>query len=238
MKDLHCHLLYDIDDGPKSIEESKKMLKKFYLENITDVIVTPHYISNSSYNLNNYEKIVRINELNEYIKQEDLRINLYIGNEIYLDEFVIKNILDGNIATINNSKYILVEFPMEDEYIGVEEVLENLIKRGLRPIIAHPERYTVYYEDFAFFEKLLNIGCLLQGNLGSLVGIYGKYSENMIIELLKRDMIQFMSTDAHHSNSRVITQMPEIREKLFKLVGQERFKKITETNFDIVINNY
>ena len=53
MKDLHCHLLFDIDDGPKNIEESKRMLKKFYFENITDVVVTPHYISNSSYNLNN-----------------------------------------------------------------------------------------------------------------------------------------------------------------------------------------
>lgn len=238
MKDLHCHLLYDIDDGPKDILESKKMLKRFYYENVTDIVLTPHYISNTRYNLNNNQKILRLKELMDYIEEEKLGINLYLGNEVYLDEEIYPNIKKGEISTINNSKYILIEFPMHEEYLGVEEELKKLIDLGYIPIIAHPERYTFYYENFSFFENLLQLGCLFQGNLGSLIGIYGQRSEKMIVELLKRDMIQFMATDAHRSDARVLENMKKVREILFKLVGEERFIKLTETNFTVVINNY
>lgn len=238
MKDLHCHLLYDIDDGPKDILESKRMLKRFYYENITDIVLTPHYISNTRYNLNNNQKILRLKELMDYIEEEKLGINLYLGNEVYLDEEIYPNIKKGEISTINNSKYILIEFPMHDEYLGVEEELKKLIELGYIPIIAHPERYTFYYENFSFFENLLQLGCLFQGNLGSLIGIYGQRSEKMITELLKRDMIQFMATDAHRSDARVLENMKKVREILFRLVGEERFIKLTETNFTVVINNY
>lgn len=236
MTDMHCHLLYDIDDGAPTIEESKKMLQKFYFENINDIVVTPHYIANSSYNLNNQEKIKRITELEKYIKDENLGINLYIGNEIYITENILEEIKNDNIATINNGKFLLIEFPMDDEFFGLEEVLERLISCGAVPIIAHPERYTLYYNDFSFFENLISMGCILQGNLGSLIGVYGEKSQKMLIEMLRRDMIQIMCTDAHRSNSRVLEKMGEIKEILFKLVGQQRFIELTETNMKYILN--
>ena len=82
MKDLHSHLLFGIDDGSKSLDESICLLKKMQEQNITDLICTPHYIENSKYVCNNKDKLKKIKKLKEKIRKENININLYLGNEL------------------------------------------------------------------------------------------------------------------------------------------------------------
>lgn len=235
MKDLHSHILYDIDDGSRNLKESLEILKKASINGITDIILTPHYIKDSKYNANNKEKEKKLKNLQEELKKNNIKINLYLGNEVYIDED-INNLLKKDISTINNSKYILIELPLNSKCLILDEVLYGLVKENLIPIIAHPERYKAYYKNYDFFDNLIKKGCLFQSNIGSLYGDYGRKSKKMLKELLKRNMIHFMGSDIHNQNSKIYEK--NIEKDLLKIVkDKNKVDDLLINNTDKVINN-
>lgn len=226
MKDLHNHLLYGIDDGSKSIEESIIVLKGMEKEGVTDIVLTPHYIIGTKYNCNNEKKKELLKTLTEHTT-----INLYLGNEIFLDNGISEYILNGEIMPINNSRYILVEFPLNRNLEYGIEMCDNLIKKGYTPIIAHPERY--HYFDIKDLEYLVNSGCLLQGNITSLIDKYGKEARLNLELFIKKHMIHFLGTDTH-------SKCPNLSlcyEKLRGLTDDYMYHDLLENNFDKVVNN-
>lgn len=234
MKDIHSHILYGIDDGAKTLEESIEILKKANTRGVTDIILTPHYVADSIYTSSIKENKIILKKLKQELKKEQININLYLGNEVYVDESLSSSL--SNISTLNNSRYILIEFPMNNKCLNLEEVLYQLKKEKLIPIIAHPERYSYYYKDYLFFEKLIKQGCLLQGNIGSLYGDYGKKSQKMIKALLKRGMIQFIGSDIHHKSSDIYDR--KIEKDLLKIIkNQAVVEDLLVNNTDKVINN-
>lgn len=235
MKDLHSHIIYDIDDGSKNLNESLEILKQASLNGVTDIVLTPHYIKDSKYNANNLEKNKKLNILQEELKKNNININLYLGNEVYIDED-IKHLLKKDISTINNSRYILIELPLNSKSLILDEVLYGLVKEKLIPIIAHPERYKAYYKNYDFFDNLIKKGCLFQANIGSLYGDYGRKSKKMLKQLLKRNMIHFMGSDIHSSNSNIYKK--NIEKDLLKIVkDKDIVEDILTNNTDKVINN-
>ncbi len=235
MIDIHSHILYGIDDGSKTLEESIAILKKASENNVTDIILTPHYIKDSRYNVDNKEKQKLLEELQKEVKRNNLNINLYLGNEVYIDEDLIP-LLKKDIATLNNGKYILIELPLSKKYDILEEVIKELIAIDLTPIIAHPERYLTYYKEYEFFKSLINMGCLFQSNIGSLYGQYGRKSKKMIKQLLKKNMIHFISSDIHHTHSDVYEK--NIHNDLLKIVKNEQIvEDLLTNNAKKVINN-
>ena len=235
MIDLHSHILNGIDDGSRTLEESIEILKEEVEFGVTDVVFTPHYIRDSKYNANNKTKEKLLNKLKAEIKKENININLYLGNEAYIDEGIPK-LLTTDIKTMNNSKYILVELPLRHEYSMLDEVINELIINDLTPIIAHPERYSCYQGNYKFFADLIAMGCILQGNIGSLAGIYGKNDKKMLKNLLKRGMIAVIGTDVHHSDSSILKI--NVEKCLKKIVKDE--KKVADLlykNAEKVINN-
>lgn len=234
MKDIHTHILPNVDDGSKSIEESLEILRQAYLNGITDIVLTPHYIKDSKYNTNNKEKKKIFQELKKWLEISCININIYLGNEVYITEDPIS--LSKEISTINNSRYILIEFPLNTKYPLIEEFIFKLKKKKLIPIIAHPERYLEYYKDYKFFENLINSGCLLQGNIGSLYGRYGRKSKKMLIYMLKNNMIHFLASDIHNAKDKI--HKKNIQRDLLKIVkNKEEVEKILNTNIDKVLND-
>lgn len=234
MKDIHTHILHGIDDGATSLEESIKLLKEASKNNITDIVLTPHYIKNSKYNANNIQKKQLLIELKQEAKKQNININLYLGNEVYIDENLIS--LYKEISTINNSRYILIELSLNSKYCFIEKVIDELISNNLIPIIAHPERYTMYYKDYHFFETLIKKGCLFQGNMGSLYGIYGHKSKKMLKEMLKKNLIHFIASDIHKPNSKIYKK--SITKKLLKIIkDQNKVNDLIINNPTKVINN-
>ena len=228
MIDIHSHILYGIDDGAKTVEESLNILKKAYSSGLTDIVLTPHFIINSKYNCNNKDKLVLLNKLRDELRKNNIDINLYLGNEVYIDEG-ISNLVYNDIALINGSKYMLIELPMNRKSTIINDVLYELSKKNIIPVIAHPERYTAYYKDYEFFYDLIEKGCLLQGNIGSLYGMYGIKAKRMIKGLLKRRMITVMGSDIHHDTSDIYSK--NIEKDLLK------FLKDSDYVNDILINN-
>lgn len=235
MIDFHSHILNGIDDGSKTLEESIKILKEEVEFGVTDVVLTPHYIKDSKYNANNKKKEELFKKLKREVKKEKININLYLGNEIYIDEGIPK-LLSNKIKTINNTKYVLVELPLNHECLMLDEVLNELTCNNLKPIIAHPERYTCYQGNYAFFANLIENGCILQGNIGSLDGKYGKNAKKMLKNLLKRDMITVIGTDVHHSDSSILKI--NVEKCLNKIVkNKEKVANLMFNNAEKILNS-
>lgn len=236
MRDLHSHYLPGVDDGSKSIDATKKMLENAALNGITDIIFTPHYIldsrfmSSKSTNEKIIEPIIRF-------AKEEYNINVFLGNEVYCNTEIWNLYKKGEITTLNGSRYMLIEIPMYSKINNVKSIFFELISNGIVPILAHPERYTAYYNDIDFFLDLRNMGVLMQMNASSVVGDYGRKAKKMVTKLLKANLISFVGTDIHSEYEEKNNLIPKIEKKLKKIVGEDKFIEITINNFARVIRN-
>ncbi len=232
MRDIHSHILYGIDDGARTLSESIKILDNLYRKGVTDIILTPHYIKSSKYNVNNREKF----DLFLKLKTAYKKINLYLGNEVYVDEDLVDLLKKGEVATLNNSNYLLMELPMNSKIKDLDSIIYDLMRNGIIPIIAHPERYTYVQEDISYIDSLIDMGVLFQGNYESLFGKYGKKSEKTLKKLLKKNYISFLGSDVHRENH--IDHTEEVYSKLYKIYkDRKKVKDLIDTNILKVINN-
>ena len=235
MKDLHCHLMYGIDDGSKTEEESISLLKEMEKEGITECILTPHYIEESEYTCNNKEKEKLLKKLQDKVKEENINIKLYLGNEVFITTNFLQLIKKGEIRTLNNSKYLLFEFPMRQIYNNTGFIINELVSNGYIPVLAHPERYYAFQKHPNLLEEYLRTGLLLQGNFTSLFGKYGKTAEKTLKLFLKRKCITFLGSDTHHD---VNFNSKKLEKKLLKITKDKEYvKALMGENFDKVINN-
>lgn len=233
MIDLHSHIIYDIDDGSKSIEESIEMLKELSISGVSDIFLTPHYILDSKMQNTKKEKIEKFNIILEEIKKNNIDINIYLGNEIYIDSEIIKKI-NKEALTLNNSKYILLEFPMSGEFNNSYGIISGLIKKGYKVVLAHPERYETVKKDIHVLDEYKEIGVLFQCNTGSLFGEYGKDSKKTLIKLLKNNYIDLIGSDIHHKTFN-FDSIKNIEKKLSKYVDNETLENILYNNAKQII---
>ena len=235
MTDVHSHILFGIDDGSRTISESIELLKKLKSVGFNNVILTPHFILDSTYN-SNYESNIKIyNELKERLIDENIDINIYLGNEIFIDKNV-PTLLEKNIITsLNGTKYVLVEFPMHNKLLNLEDMLYEIRSRGYEVVIAHPERYDAFKEDYSIVDTLREDGFLFQSNYSSILGYYGKDSIKLLKYMLKRHYIDFLGTDIHRiEKTYVIDNFKKIEKHIIKITGSEYYNKIQANNNKLV----
>lgn len=233
MVDLHSHIIYGIDDGSESIEESIKIIEKAKECGVTDIVCTPHYIYNTEYNSKkkNNKKIL------DLINKEVEGINLYLGNEIFICDNLIELLKKGEISPINDTKYVLIELPLCSTYHNLHEMIFQLRCEGYIPIIAHPERYLSIQSNPESITHLLEHGALLQSNVGSVTGFYGKRAKKTVKYLLKKHYIQFMSSDAHHEAHCTYELVNKAKKKIKFYTNKQYTEDIFENNPRIVLNN-
>ena len=235
MKDIHSHLLYGIDDGSKSLEESLYLLKEMEKKGITDLILTPHYIEESNYNCDNLNKEELFNIFKNKVNEHNIKVNLYLGNEVFFTNNIVELHKSNKIKTLNNSKYVLFEFPMRHLYTNTKEVIQNLVAQGYIPILAHPERYEIFQHHPDKIEEYMHLGVLLQGNFTSLFGKYGRVPKKILKYYLKKHWITFLGSDTHHD---VKFDCKKLEKKLLRITKDEEYvNKLMNENFNKIINN-
>jgi len=236
LKDIHSHLIYGVDDGSKSLEESIELLKKMEKAGTTDLMLTPHYVENSNFICNNKNKNTIFKKLKDKAKKENININLYLGNEVFFTENFLKLIKSGEIRTLNNSKYLLFEFPMNHLYPNTGDVISLIISKGCVPVLAHPERYLKFIKHPDIAEEYLRMGVLLQGNFTSLFNKYGRESKKLLTYYLKKHWITFLGSDTHNDIKRYNEK--KLRRKLLRITKDKDYvDDLLYNNFDKVINN-
>lgn len=164
MIDIHCHLLNGVDDGADDLESSLSALKLAEEVGFTDIILTPHYIKD--YYDNSIENTKdKIKELKAEVFKNNILINLYQGNEIYICDDICDLLLAGVPSTLASSKYVLFELPLNNKLFNVTDTIRKLKQNGYRPILAHPERYLYIQENPNELMEYIRAGILLQSNL-------------------------------------------------------------------------
>lgn len=231
--DIHTHVLPGVDDGSKTIEESLEIINYLKSIGIYDIVLTSHYIKGTKYEYNNFSRNNILNELESRL--EDKNVNLYLGNEVFLCEEVIELFNNKEITTINNSKYMLVELPLANYLKNFQNILCELNEHGIIPIIAHPERYRFIQNDKTKVRELLEFDTLLQINIDSLIGKYGKKAKKISKWLLKKGLVQFVATDVHHVGNR--KELEKSYKKLKRIVGKEKYNELTFINPKRVLEN-
>lgn len=231
MIDFHSHILPNIDDGSRSLNETIHILKEAQKAGFTKIISTSHYID-GYYEANEDQRAKLLNE----VKENFQGMELYLGNEIYITNQMTDLLSEKKASTINNSKYVLFELPMNTKAMDVKEVVFRLMEKGYVPIIAHPERYKYVKENIEYVRELADMGVLFQSNYGSSIGMYGKKAQKTQRKLLEEGLIQFFGSDVH-TVEQVYTKMPKILKKLRKIISEEELEQFSTVNPQKVLNN-
>ena len=180
MTDIHSHILFDVDDGSRSVEESLILLKKMYNAGFDKVILTPHYIKGEIYNINNREKLRKLDILREAVNESGINIDIFLGNEIFINNDLIQDVKDGLCYTLNNTNYILFEIPFHNRILNLESWIQKIEDIGCKLILAHPERYVYFQKNHKLVDELKKYGLLFQANYGSILNYYGKEACNSL----------------------------------------------------------
>lgn len=235
MIDFHSHIVYEVDDGSDSIENSIELLRQAKKVGFNKIILTPHYMQNY-YEMPKSNIQEKIQKLEKIIKKEQINIELYQANEIYIANDITTLLNEEKASTINNSCYILFELPMNEEPPNLLEVIYTLLENRNIPIIAHPERYLYIQQNPNRLLELLELGVLFQANYGSILGLYGKQIEKTVNTLIKNNFIHFLGSDIHKTGN-VYNKMYKIKKRLEKITTKEKIEELTAKNAQKVINN-
>ncbi len=236
MFDLHCHVLYGIDDGAKSIDDSVEMLRMAEQIGFQGVVLTPHYMSYTNYISPVNENKKRLKALRKAIAEEGIDVKLFLGNELYYEPELLNMVGSREFTPINKSDYFLVETMRHDSNVEhVQDFLYRLQTKGYKTILAHPERYDFVQDDPNILIDFMKKGTLIQMNMLSLIGFYGSRSQETAEIMLEHNMVQFMASDAHRVKS--YEKMAVACEVAVDWIGAKKFKELMVLNPAIVLSN-
>lgn len=225
MIDIHHHLLFDLDDGPSDIEVSVAMAEMSMQNGVTHIVCTPH--SSEQFHFDpeaNREHLARLQE------RVGSRITLGLGCDFHL---MYKNIEEALLHpakfSINGKGYLLVEFPNHVIAPNMTETFFQLSLAGLTSIITHPERNPVLKQHPERLAEWLRAGCYVQITAASLTGRFGKTARRLCYDLLDRNWVHFLATDAHDVSSRP-PKLLEAYELVAQKYGEETANRLCVEN--------
>lgn len=192
--DMHSHVLPGIDDGAQNVEESIVLVKALIDLGIKKIIATPHimvdYYRNTPEIINNALSVLK-NELQE----QQIDIEIQASAEHLLDEGFEVLLEESRVLPMTDN-YLLFEMSFIDAHPNLIPLVQKIIDKGYKPILAHPERYPYFTIDNC--ETLKSWGCNLQMNTISLTGYYGSKTKAMAEAMVDYNLVDFISSDMHH----------------------------------------
>jgi tyrosine-protein phosphatase YwqE len=195
--DMHSHLLPGIDDGAQQIENTVEMAERFFLMGYQKLITTPHvmwdYYRNSPEIIE--EKLLYVREV---LKERGIAIEIEAAAEYYLDEYFMELVRKAQpLLCFGQSRYVLFETSYMAPSQSLHRVIFELRSLGYQPILAHPERYTYFFNKWEEILEVREKGCLLQVNANSLTGYYSKTSKFIAEKLIESGAVSFLGSDCH-----------------------------------------
>jgi protein-tyrosine phosphatase len=229
MIDIHSHLIYGVDDGPICIEESIEMATEAKKAGINVIIATPHFqkrIYESDKVTENFHRLK--------LKVAHIGIDLYLGYEIFLNPFFTEMIGEYTDFTLADSGYMLIELPYNASPDSGYEIILGLRNRNITPVLAHPERNRNFIRNYNDFLRLISLGCMVQVDAASILGIYGSQSKKFVKKLLDMDLVDFAASNAHCPVDYKEWYLNACKE-FVRLAGTERTSRIFGENAAIIL---
>ena len=240
MIDIHSHIVFEVDDGPKTIEDSRALLEESYRQGVRTIISTSHRRKGmfETPEAKIEENFKQVQELAKEIA-DDLTV-LY-GAEIYYTSDILDKLEQGKIPRLADSQYALLEFSMITPYKEIHTALSNVLRLGVTPVVAHIERYHCLENDEKKVRDLINMGCYTQINSSSvlkpkLFGDTYKFMKKRAQFFLEKDLVHFVASDMHNLDPRP-PYMQEAYQIISKKYGESHAEQLFRKNQELLLRS-
>jgi protein-tyrosine phosphatase len=231
MIDIHCHILAEVDDGPKSWEMSEAMCRMAAADGIGHIVATPHANHRYAYDREDLSQLV------EYLQRRvgDMP-RLSLGCDFHLSyENLQDAMLHPERYVIGNGRYMLVELSNFSIPVQIAESLQKLMAIGVTPVITHPERNPILQRTPQQILKWVELGCAIQVTASALTGAWGDIAWKTAQWLLKREAVHVLATDAHDTKRRPPV-LSEARAAVAERYGDDVARALVDENPGAVVS--
>jgi tyrosine-protein phosphatase YwqE len=205
--DMHSHLLPGIDDGSPDADTSVAFIKKMMQLGYRKFITTPHIYPDLYPNTR--ETILAAHQLlTAKLQQENIPVEIVPAAEYFIDDLFADRLKNNEALLTLHKNWVLVEISFMTPPPDLNNILFELIVKGYQPVLAHPERYSYYHKNKEIYHRFKDQGCLLQVNMLSLIGYYGKAVQEAAHYMVKEKIVDLIGTDLHHQRHLDIMQDP------------------------------
>ncbi len=233
--DIHCHILPGVDDGAKSMEQTLRLLKEEYSQGVRGVVFTPHF------RIGMFETSAgKVEETFLRVKEEAKKIaddlTLYLGCEFHSTSDMVDMVKKDPRRRMADTKYVLVEFSYASPDTEIRRQVNELLRWGYRPIIAHAERCASLTDKPGRVEELCQMGAYIQVNAESILGEIGRGVKAFCVKLIRNDLVHFVATDAHNETDRA-PNLKKCVQYLTKKFGDDTVRELLIHNPMKMIHN-
>lgn len=237
MIDIHAHILPGIDDGAADWAESLEMAALAVESGVDLLVATPHAASSGkARNWMNDDLVQLILSFRRRLAEAKIPLKVVAGMEIFGTDEAPQLLREGKLMGLNGSRYPLLEFPFVDYAAEATDILEEILADGMRPVVAHPERYDYVQQNPSLLNLWVEMGCLLQINRGSLLGRFGRREQLLSEVLVMRGFAFAVASDAHSPRYRT-TWMQDVQEYLSREISPQAAWALLERNPMALVNN-
>lgn len=221
MIDIHSHIIYGVDDGPKTLEDSLKLVKSAYDQGVKVIVATSHRRKNM-FDISESMIVDHFRELKKAVATHIASdMTLLFGGEIYYTEDVVTKLVTNKLPKLVGTNYALIEFSMDTPYRTMHDALSQLLRHGIRPVVAHIERYNELDERTDRIQTLINMGCYMQVNSVNvlkpkMIGDHQKIMKKRTAFYLQEDLVHFVASDMHS-----VKQRPSYMQQAYAIVEEE-----------------
>ncbi len=238
--DIHSHIIFGVDDGPQTIEESRSLLIDAYKQGVRMIVATSHrrigmFETSEDRIEENFESVQKL------AKEVASDLTVLYGAEIYYSSELMEKLEKKMIPSINGSSYVLVEFNRNITFWEIKSGLINILRLGYIPVIAHVERYQALDMNEEYLKEIINMGCYVQINSSSVLKAKWFSDKNKVLKkrakyFLDRDLVHCIASDMHHLSERP-SFMKEAFDFISKKYGRRKAKKLFVDNPKLIITN-
>lgn len=227
MIDTHCHILYGVDDASKTATQSLDMLRLAQTDGIKIICATSH-LKPGMYENDSKSLSKACEQVDLLIKENQLDIKIVKAAENYLSYYTVNKLRNHQFIPYGNTNYMLIEFSWtKNIYDNPTSLINEVIKAGYLPVIAHPERYQWVHEDYHLIEEWKHMGCLLQVNRTSILGLDKNPSANAYaFRLMQDDVVDLIGSDAHRCFAPRFPKLSDAYRLIEAAYGKQRCIKL------------
>jgi len=225
--DLHCHLLPGIDDGAPNLQTSLMMARAAVAQGVKVVACTPHILPGVYHNRGPDIRSA-IGRLQDAITQAGISLQLETGADVHMAPNFIAGLRSGELLSLADSRYVLVEPPHNTPPPQIEDFFFNLVTAGYVPVLTHPERLSWVRSHHEIIKKLVQTGAWMQITAGSFTGAFGKTALYWAQRFLDEGCVHLIASDAHDAERRPV-DLASGRDAVAKRVGAQEAEHLVFT---------